>query len=92
MWIIFYYMVKIMKYGIDKKKVDKQGRFVLPADWRRAELKEAKEVYIFKREGYLKIVPKKKVDLTAFFDKADLGVDAIDDWDEFEKKFYGEKI
>lgn len=79
-----------MIYGIEKKKVDKQGRFVLPSDWRKAELKEAREVYIFKRRGHLKVVPKKKVDLKAFFDKADLGVDAIDDWGEFEKKFYGE--
>lgn len=84
-------MVKIMKYGIEKKKVDAQGRFVLPSDWRKAELKEAREVYIFKGKGYLKIVPKKKIDLKAFFDKADLGIDVIDDWEEFEKKFYGEQ-
>lgn len=85
-------MVKFVKYSIEKKKVDKQGRFVLPADWRKAELNETREMYVFKKEGYLKIVPKRRIDLTAFFDKADLDVDFIDDWKEFEKKFYGEKI
>jgi hypothetical protein len=36
----------------------------------------------------LKIVPKRRVDLTEDFDKVDLGVDAIGSWREFEKKFY----
>jgi len=40
-----------------------------------------------KGKGYLKIVPKKKVDLTKFFDSADLGMN-IEDWDKFERRFY----
>ena len=68
------------------KKVDEQGRFVLPSDWRAAELKESKEVFVIKGKGYLKIVPK-KVDLTRFFDSADLGMN-IEDWDEFERRIY----
>ena len=32
-------------------------------------------------------VEKKKVDLTKFFDSADLGMN-IEDWDEFERRFY----
>ncbi|MBU2559851.1 transposase, partial [archaeon] len=35
------------------------------------------------------VTPKKKTSLTKFFDKADLGVDAINNWAEFEKRFYG---
>ncbi len=88
MWIFIDYMVKIMIYGIEKKKVDKQGRFVLPTDWRKAELGEDNVIYVLKRKGYLKIIPKKKIDLRAFFDQVDLGVDAIGDWSEFERKFY----
>jgi len=34
------------------------------------------------------MIPKKRADLTKFFDCADLGMD-IGDWDEFEEKFYG---
>jgi hypothetical protein len=49
------------------------------------------EVFVIKRKGYLKMIPKKKADLTKFFDEADLGMD-IGDWDEFEEKFYGCKV
>jgi hypothetical protein len=36
-------------------------------------------------ERYTRQSPNKKIDLTAYFDSLDLGVDAIDDWDEFQK-------
>ena len=74
-----------MKFGVEIRKVDSQGRFILPADWRESELKETKEVYVIKRRNYLKIVPRRRVDLTKLFDSVDLGVDAIGDWGEFEK-------
>lgn len=77
-----------MESGVELKKVDEQGRFILPADWREAELSESRELYVIKRKGYLKIVPKRKIDITKYFDKADLGVDAIGSWKQFEKKFY----
>jgi len=80
-------MVIKMIYGIERKKVDEQGRFVLPLDWRAEELKGSREVFVIKGKGYLKIVPRKKVDLTRFFDSADLGMN-IEDWDEFERRFY----
>ena len=70
------------------KKVDEHGRFILPADWREAELTESREIYVIKRKGYLKLIPKRKVDLTEYFDKADLGVEVIGSWKQFEKKFY----
>lgn len=77
-----------MPNAIEIKKVDKQGRFVIPSDWRRAEMKDTDEVFLLKKKGFLKIIPKRKVSLTKFFDKADLSVDAIDNWAEFEKRFY----
>lgn len=80
-------MVIIMSVGVEVKKVDSQGRFIIPADWRKSELREAREVYVIKRKSYLKIVPKRKVDLTKLFDKVDLGVDAIGEWEEFERFF-----
>jgi bifunctional DNA-binding transcriptional regulator/antitoxin component of YhaV-PrlF toxin-antitoxin module len=48
---------------VEVKKVDAQGRLILPADWHEAKLSESKELYIIKRKGYLKIVPKRRVDL-----------------------------
>ncbi len=52
-----------------------------------SKISERGEVYIVKRKGYLKIIPKRKVDLTEYFDSVDLWADTIDDWKEFEKKF-----
>lgn len=60
----------------------------MPADWRESEIAGVQEVYVIKRKGSLKILPKRKIDLTAFFDKIDLDVEAIGNWREFEKKFY----
>jgi bifunctional DNA-binding transcriptional regulator/antitoxin component of YhaV-PrlF toxin-antitoxin module len=73
---------------VEVKKVDSQGRVILPLDWREAEVGESRELYIIKREGYLKLVPKRRVDLTADFDRVDLGVESIGSWKEFQKKFY----
>jgi len=81
-------MVKNLEIGVEVRKVDSQGRFILPADWRDSELAGVQEVYVIKRKGYLKIVPKRKIDLTQFFDKVDLRVEAIGSWKEFEKRFF----
>ena len=80
-----------METGVEVKKMDSQGRLILPADWRESELGESKEVFVIKRKGYLKVIPKRQVDLTECFDKVDLGVESIGSWIQFEKQFYGEK-
>ncbi len=77
-----------MESGVEVKKVDSQGRLILPADWREAELSENKELFIVKRKGYLKLVPKRRIDLTECFDKVDLGVESIENWQKFQKRFY----
>lgn len=64
--------------------MDAKGRLILPADWRKAELGESSELYIIKRKGYLKLVPKRRVDLTEWFDKVDLGFESIGNWQQFE--------
>ncbi len=78
-----------MESKVEVKKVDPQGRVVLPADWRESEMGESREIYIIKEKGYLKIIPKRKVDLTEYFDKVDLNVEAIENWKDFEKRLYG---
>lgn len=77
-----------MEYGVEVKKVDAQGRLILPADWRESEIGESKELYVIKRKGYLKLIPKRRIDLTQCFDKVDLGVKAIGNWKQFENKFH----
>ena len=84
-------MVKVLESGVEVKKVDVQGRLILPADWREAEIGESRELYVIKRKGYLKLIPKRCVDLTKYFDKVDLGVKSIDSWSEFEKKISEEQ-
>jgi bifunctional DNA-binding transcriptional regulator/antitoxin component of YhaV-PrlF toxin-antitoxin module len=79
-------MVEYLETGVEVKKVDSQGRLILPVDWREAEIGQSRELYVIKRKGYLKLVPKRRVDLTKFFDKVDLGVDSIGDWAAFEKR------
>ncbi len=74
---------------VEVRRIDSQGRLILPSDWRESEAAGTQEVYVVKRKGYLKIIPKHKVDLTEFFDEVDLSVEAIGNWKEFEKKFYG---
>jgi len=77
-----------LETGVEIKKVDSQGRLILPADWRESEIGESKELYLIKRKGYLKIIPKRRIDLTENFDRVDLGVETIGSWKEFEKKFH----
>jgi len=84
------YMVKKVEVGVEVKKVDRQGRLILPADWRESQIAEVKEVYIIKRQGSLKIIPKRRVDLTEYFDRVDLGVESIGDWSEFEERLHGD--
>ncbi|MEM2686618.1 MAG: AbrB family transcriptional regulator [Candidatus Bathyarchaeia archaeon] len=75
-----------MNVGVEVRKVDSQGRVILPSEWRRSEVGEDGEVYIVCRRGYLKIIPKRRPNLTEYFDSIDLGVEALGDWDEFERK------
>ncbi|MFP3909705.1 MAG: AbrB/MazE/SpoVT family DNA-binding domain-containing protein [Archaeoglobaceae archaeon] len=77
-----------MDYGVKVKKVDKQGRILLPSNWRKEELKDSDEVLLIREKGVLKIIPKKRPDLTKYFDSVDMGVEAIEDWEEFEEKFH----
>lgn len=81
-----YFMEKKLETEVELKKMDSQGRLILPADRREAEIWESRELYIIKRKGYLKIVPKHRVDLTENFDKVDLGVETIGSWKQFEKR------
>ncbi|RLI86383.1 MAG: AbrB/MazE/SpoVT family DNA-binding domain-containing protein [Archaeoglobales archaeon] len=76
-----------MIYGVDKRKVDEQGRIILPSDWRERELKDCREVFVIRYGKFLKIIPKRKIDLTEFFDGVDLGVN-VEDWRKFEREFY----
>ncbi|MCD6330733.1 MAG: MraZ N-terminal domain containing protein, partial [Thermoplasmata archaeon] len=59
---------------IEIKKIDEQGRIIIPADWRKKEIGKEKRVFVLKEKGCLRIIPIKKIDLTKFFDKVDFGM------------------
>ena len=62
------------------KKVDRQGRIVLPASWRKKHLRGG-VVLLVPREESLEIHPQGVVDLTAYFDAAEVDLDAdLADW------------
>jgi bifunctional DNA-binding transcriptional regulator/antitoxin component of YhaV-PrlF toxin-antitoxin module len=62
------------------KEVDKYGRIVLPATWRKKYLRNRK-VLLRPRGDVLEILPHDKVDLTAFFDAARADVHSdLADW------------
>jgi bifunctional DNA-binding transcriptional regulator/antitoxin component of YhaV-PrlF toxin-antitoxin module len=76
------------------RKVDSQGRIVLPYEWRQKELKTNQEVIIIEEEGVLKIIPKKKIELKKFIDSVEFDEELIkklDDWSEFEKALLNKK-
>lgn len=77
-----------MEIGVKVKKVDPQGRVILPSGWRKSEVGEDGEVYIVARKGYLKIIPRRLPNLAEYFDSVDLGVEAIGDWSEFERRLH----
>jgi bifunctional DNA-binding transcriptional regulator/antitoxin component of YhaV-PrlF toxin-antitoxin module len=81
-------VVRTLSDGVEVKEVDSQGRLVLPRDWRESEVGPTRQLYIVKRKGYLKVIPKRDVDLTEDFDKIDIGVGAIGSWKEFEKTMH----
>jgi len=62
------------------KKVDEQGRVVLPAPWRKKHL-HGDTVLVRPRGEGLEILPQDAVDLTAYFDAVEIDLAAdLSDW------------
>lgn len=62
------------------KKVDRQGRIVLPAAWRKKHAQ--RDLVLVRPKGEtLEIVPQEAQDLTAYFDAAEVDLKAdLADW------------
>jgi len=62
------------------KRIDEQGRIVVPASWRKKHMRGDK-VLVRPRGKILEIVPQEVVDLTAYFDAAEVDLKAdLADW------------
>ena len=68
------------------KEIDEQGRIVIPAEWRKKWLRRNK-VILRRRGEVLEILPYKEVDLTAFFDRAEVDIKTdLSDWHALRKE------
>jgi bifunctional DNA-binding transcriptional regulator/antitoxin component of YhaV-PrlF toxin-antitoxin module len=62
------------------KKVDNQGRIILPKEWRNRYLKGKKAIIVFKGD-IVEIRPFTKSDLTKYFDKVEVDLKSdLSDW------------
>ena len=61
------------------KKIDRQGRLVLPREWRAQVLKENDEVVLLMSEDSLKIVPR-NIDLSRYVNSIEVDVENFADY------------
>jgi len=71
--------------GVEVKRVDQYGRIGLPKEWRE------KEVFMLEYPDHLKILPKEKVDLTKFFDIAEVEVTEFADYHKLKAEIARKK-
>jgi len=57
------------------RHVDRQGRIALPSEWRSKSLKGGREVVVMEHEDFLLIRPRRKIDLTEFFNSVKVDID-----------------
>ena len=62
------------------RKIDERGRIVIPAEWRKKWMRGTK-VILRNRGEVLEILPQDTVDLTLFFDRAEVDMKAdLSNW------------
>lgn len=74
------YMVQVVT-----KKVDAQGRLVLPHEWRVKALKETGEVILLMFNDYIKIMPH-NIDLSRYIDSVEVDVENFADYHELRRE------
>lgn len=72
-----------------EKRLDPEGRLLLPKDWRK---KHGKNVVIVETDEYLKIMPKKRKKLTEFFDTVEVDIKSdLRNWHAVKKELYSKR-
>jgi len=59
---------------VEVRKLDPQGRLLIPPDWRRDVLKNSSEVIVMKFKDHIKLTPLTRKSLTEFFDIVEIDV------------------
>jgi bifunctional DNA-binding transcriptional regulator/antitoxin component of YhaV-PrlF toxin-antitoxin module len=67
---------------VEVKKIDSQGRIVLPVSWRR---RVDDEMVVVEREEKVEIFPR-DVDLSKYIDSVEVEVETFDDYHELRKE------
>lgn len=71
-----------------KNEVDKQGKLVLPKEWRKRYLK-SREVVMRLKGAVIEIMPYEKVDLTKYFDSVEADIKSdLSDWKLVRRELY----
>lgn len=74
---------------VEVKGVDEQGRIILPKSWREKYLKSKKAIVSTKGDT-IEIKPLTSIDLTEYFDKMEVNVEAdLSDWHKVRKELRG---
>lgn len=70
------------------RKIDSQGRLSLPVEWRREELGDSNEVYVFRDGESLVVRPRREPDLAKHFDSVpvDAEPEAFQDYHRLKKE------
>ncbi|ASI98387.1 AbrB/MazE/SpoVT family DNA-binding domain-containing protein [Thermococcus celer] len=73
---------------VEIKKIDSQGRIVLPISWRRRI--KGDEVVVIEEEGKVEILPR-DVDLSKYVDSVEVDVDNFGDYHKLRKELREKK-
>lgn len=81
-------MVKSRK-GEMIKRVDEQGRVLIPKKWRDKYLKKSSTVILEVKDDQIVIKCHNPVDITKYFDSIDVDLKSdLDDWNEVKRELY----
>ncbi len=74
------------------RKIDAQGRVALPSRWRSRALRNSDEVILIEEDDMLLIRPRRKIDLTKYFDSIKVDVDpgVFADYRKLKRALLGE--
>lgn len=67
------------------KKIDAQGRLVLPREWRVRALKETDEVLLLIFDDHIKIIPH-NIDLSRYIDSVEVDVENFANYHELRRE------
>ena len=72
-------------FEVVTKKIDEQGRLVLPHEWRVRVLKETDEVVLLMFDDHIKILPR-NVDLSRYVDSVEVDVENFANYHELRRE------